>query len=68
MSTYLVADTRAATRALLALVRLARGTELDFSFGPMDAADIVQSGLQVRGSEDAVAKVLDEIPGVVHYD
>lgn len=50
--------------ALLALLRLARRTDADFTFSPLRPLEVVQQGLQVSGAESLVRQTLAAVDGV----
>lgn len=53
-------------RALLALLHRARGSDLDFTFGPLELGDLENQGLAVSGSDVRTwaDDFISEVPGL----
>jgi hypothetical protein len=56
--------------AAIALLEYAREHRVRYSFGPLDTRAMTDGGLEVSGSEDALAqaaRVLESVPGLAEY-
>lgn len=65
MIRYLFDSPQAAAMALSVVLRHARTSEDDFTFGGLTLESLVSSGLWLTGDVSAVQKRLDAVPGAV---
>ena len=60
-------DLAAAVEGLLTVIEDAEVTDKDYSFGPLSAGKVQNSGMLLIGDVDEVAVKLDKIDGATRY-
>lgn len=68
MIRYLFDSELAAAEALGAVLKYARSTEDDFTFGGLSLPQLLSSGLWLTGETDGIAEILDKIEGAVRQE
>ena len=68
MIRYLFDSQSSAARALVAVLKHARESTTDFTFGGLTLESLVASGMWLTGDTDAVAEILDQVPGAVRQE
>lgn len=65
MVRYFFDTSTAAATALLVVLKHARSSQDEFTFGPLSVPDLVANGMTVSGNTTKVALLLDDVAGAV---
>jgi len=65
---YFFDSLASAAMALIAVLQYARNSDEWFRFGPLNAQQILDSGLRISGEIEGISEKLDDIAGSVRHD
>lgn len=68
-SRFFFDDLNSAATGLLIVIQHARNNRhLDYRFGPMSAANVLENGLWLEGQIEELADSLEQVSGAVRHD